>query len=779
MGMKNGCRSMLQQALDLHRKGRLAEAASLYREILSRTPSEPEVLHLLGVVELQRKNSAAAIENIARALALNPANAGYLVNYGIALRQSERFDEALASFDSALAIQPGLIEAHIAKGNVLRNLRRFPDALAAYDRALVVKPDYAEVLYNRGLALRDLIRFEEALVSYDRALAIRPDYADALHSRGLVLRDLMRFQDALTSYDRVLALQPARTEAFVDRGNLLRDLMRFEEALISYEQALALRPDYPELLVNRGNVLGDLGRLHDALASYERALGINPDYAGAWINRGNALRDLKRFDDALASFDRAAAIEPNYPFLAGHRLFFKLSVCDWRGLPDEFAMLEDKIRARQKAAMPFHVVATPLSAAMQRMCSEIYHPGGQSEKAHRPGAARYENGRIRLGYFSTDFHNHAVAHVIAELFELHDRTKFELIAFSFGPPVRDAKRIRLEKSFDRFIEAGALSDKDVAGLARSLEIDIAIDLNGFTQGSRTGVFAMGAAPVQVSYLGYPGTMGAEYIDYLIADSTLIPEDQQQHYSEKIVYLPDSYQVNDSKLAIADKQIAKAECGLPENAFVFCCFNNNFKIAPDMFDVWMRLLKNVDGSVLWLLEDNEAAAKNLRAQAQARGIAPERLVFAKRLELSEYLTRHRLADLVLDTLPYNGHATGSAALWAGVPVVTCLGKTFPGRVGASLLKAIGLPELIASDLAEYETIARELAANPQKLLALRHTVAANRLTHPLFDTARFTKHLESAYVAMCKRHRHGLAPDHIIVEPLSSQPSSLATAQASI
>ena len=286
---------------------------------------------------------------------------------------------------------------------------------------------------------------------------------------------------------------------------------------------------------------------------------------------------------------------------------------------------------------------------------------------------------------------------------------------------------------------------------------------GFTQGSRTDVFAMRAAPIQVNYLGYPGTMGADYIDYLIADSTLIPEGQQQHYTEKIAYLPDTYQVNDSKRLIAEKLFTKTECGLPEEGFVFCCFNNNYKFTPEIFGIWMRLLKKVEGSVLWLLEDNVSAAKNLRAEAQARAVTPERLVFAKRAEISEHLARHRLADLFLDTLPYNAHTTASDALWAGLPVLTCLGQTFPGRVAASLLNAIGLPELVTNSLDAYEALALELATNPKKLLALRQKLGANRSTRPLFDTALFTKHIESAYVSMWKRHQAGLVPEHIYVQ----------------
>jgi len=307
-----------------------------------------------------------------------------------------------------------------------------------------------------------------------------------------------------------------------------------------------------------------------------------------------------------------------------------------------------------------------------------------------------------------------------------------------------------------------MSDKDVALLARNLEIDIAVDLNGFTQGSRTDIFAMRAAPIQVNYLGYPGTMGADYIDYLITDSTLIPENQQQHYVEKLIYLPDTYQVNDSKRPIADRLFTRAECGLPEGGFVFCCFNNNYKVTLEIFDIWMRLLKTVESSVLWLLEDNISATKNLSAEAQGRGIAPERLVFAKRIELSEHLARHRLADLFLDTLPYNAHTTASDALWAGLPVLTCLGNTFPGRVAASLLNAIGLPELITHNLDEYEALALKLATNPQWLLSLRQKLEVNRSTHRLFDTAAFTKHIESAYVSMWTRHQAGLAPEHIYV-----------------
>ena len=370
--------------------------------------------------------------------------------------------------------------------------------------------------------------------------------------------------------------------------------------------------------------------------------------------------------------------------------------------------------------------------------------------------------KIRLGYYSADFHNHATAYLMAELFERHDKSKFELIAFSFGPETKDEMQIRVSQAFDHFINVASLSDLEVALLSRELGIDVAIDLKGVTQDSRLGIFSFRAAPIQVSYLGYPGTLGADYIDYLIADKTLIPPQSQQHYSEKIVYLPNSYQVNDRHRVIAPTQFTKQELGLPEDAFVFCCFNNNFKITPDIFDSWVRILKAVEGSVLWLLQDNPTAAMNLQKEAVRRGLDPARLVFAKRMDLPEHLARHKAADLFLDTTPCNAHTTASDALWAGLPLLTCMGETFASRVAASLLKAIELPELITETQADYEKLAIDLAKTPEKLNAIIEKLERNRLTTPLFDTTLFTKHIEVAYMQMYERYQADLPPEHIKV-----------------
>jgi predicted O-linked N-acetylglucosamine transferase (SPINDLY family) len=687
-----------------------------------------------------------------------------LLEQAVSLLKEGKLAEAASLYLKILARSPRHADALHLLGLTELQRKNASVALELIDRALEIEPSNATFLSNRGRALQQLKRLDEALVSYDQAVMLKPDYAEAFNNRGGVLYSLKRFEDAVSNYDRALAIRPEYPQALYNRGNALRDLRRSEEAIESYDRALAIKPHYPQALYNRGNALRDLRRLEDAVASYDRAVAVRPDYVEALANRGAAFKEMKRFDEALDSYERALAIQPDNAFLIGMRLRSKMLICDWRGLNDDIERLAQKITAGELASPPFPVLATPLSADLQRRCSEIYVREHYPQTSLLPRLQHpYRHDRIRLGYFSGDYRNHPVAYLLAEMFERHDRDRFELIAFSLGPPKRDAMRARVEKSFDRFIEVDALSDWDVASLARTLEVDIAIDLSGFTQDSRTGIFALGAAPIQVNYLGFPGTMGANYFDYLIADPTLIPEDEQKHYAEKIVYLPHTYQANDSARRIAERPFTRSECGLPENGFVFCCFNNSYKIPPDIFEIWMSLLHKVEGSVLWLAGSNQEATRNLRREAQSRGVAPERLITAPILpDYADHLARLRLADLFLDTVPYNAHATASDALWVGVPVLTCLGKTFPGRVAASLLKAVGLPELITQDRSQYESLALELSITPRKLTSLRTKLAANRLTHPLFKGALFTKHMELAYLSMWRRYEAGLAPELIHV-----------------
>ena len=549
----------------------------------------------------------------------------------------------------------------------------------------------------------------------------------------------------------------------MNRGTALQTLERWTEALASHDKALTLRPDFVQAHINRGNVLQRLERLEEAIASYDHAIALTPDDATAHANRGIALLAAKRFAEAAASHERALALRPGYDFLAGDVLAARMAICDWHDLDARVAEVSAAAGRGEKATSPFALLAFSGSTAAQLTAARVW----TAEKAAaEPMPLRRAAGgeRIALGYFSADFHDHAVSRLIVELFERHDRDRFSLTAFSFGPDSDDPMRHRLRVAFDRFVDVRDKNEADIAALARDMGIDIAIDLSGFTANGRPLIFAHRAAPVQVNYLGYPGTMGAGFMDYIVADRTIIPDAARADYTEKIAALPFCYQANDSTRDIPANVPSRPGLGLPENAFVFCCFNNNYKITPAVFDIWMRLARRIEGAVFWLLADNPAAAENLRREAAARGVAPDRLVFAPRTDLASHLARHRRADLFLDTLPYNAHTTASDALWTGLPLVTQIGTSFAGRVAASLLRAIGLPELIAETPEDYEAIAFDLATNRDRLSAVKARLAANRLTAPLFDTRRFARHLESAYVTMHERSLAGLPPDHIVVQP---------------
>jgi predicted O-linked N-acetylglucosamine transferase (SPINDLY family) len=507
-----------------------------------------------------------------------------------------------------------------------------------------------------------------------------------------------------------------------------------------------------------------LSRLEDELASYDKAIARKPDDADGYVNRGRVLLKLKRYEDALASLEAAVALKPDYEFLCGGVLLTKMRICEFSNMEIEFVRISEKIMRGEKAGRPIDIIAISSSLEVQRKTAEMWIRKGHSTHAALPSIPKHPaRERIRIGYFSADFFNHPTMHLMAELIEKHDRSRFELIAFSFGPERNDEMRRKSMTIFDKFIDVRNMSDKDVALLSRNLEIDIAVDLKGLHFGARTGIFAWRAAPIQINYLGYSGTMGAEYIDYIIADPIVIPEESKQHYCEKIVYMPNSYQVNNTKRSISDKAFTREGLGLPPTGFVFCCFNDNFKITPRVFDCWMRILKQAEGSVLWLLEDNAKAASNLRMEATKRGVDATRLFFSRRIPPDEHIARYRFAHLFLDTTPYNAHTTASEALWAGLPMLTQIGKTFAGRVAASLLEAIGLPELITKSQSDYEARAIELAMSPEELSAIKDKLAKNRMTTPLFDTELYTRHLEAAYEAIWERYHLGLPPDHIYIQ----------------
>jgi predicted O-linked N-acetylglucosamine transferase (SPINDLY family) len=623
--------------------------------------------------------------------------------------------------------------------------------------------ELAKQYFLDGCSFLEAEDFSRAEYKFKKALELIPDRASVLTNLSAAQLRLKKYFEARANAQKAVSVESDNSEAYLNLGLVDKELKNFESAVKFFHKATILKPDSHEAFSNKGNVLNELKRYDEAIKNHDKALSLKPDYPEAWSNKGVTLYELKRYDEAISHFDKALFLKPDIDWVYGDLLHTKMKICSWSGLVEALENISKKVMANEKVIQPFPLLALHDDILAHKKTSEIYIQDKYPFDAALGSPLKHpKNKKIRVGYFSGDFYNHAIGFLIAELFELHDKSQFELVGFSFGPETNDEMRQRLEKSFDQFIVVGIKSDVEVAKLSRELNIDIAVDLKGFTQDARTGIFANRAAPVQVNYLGYPGTMGADYMDYIIADKILIPPQSQQFYSEKVVYLPNSYQVNDMQRIISNKQFTRQELGLPENGFVFCCFNNNFKILPATFASWMRILTAVEGSVLWLFQDNFWAAENLKKEAEKQGIAADRLIFAERIPLKEHLARHRQANLFLDTFPYNAHTTTSDALWAGLPVLTLIGRSFASRVAASLLNAVGLPELITISQEEYEALAIELALNPKKLADIKLKLANNRLTTPLFDTPLFAKNLEAAYIEMNRRYHADLELDHIAI-----------------
>ena len=740
----------------------LVRASQLYEAAIRCKPDDPLPHYKLANALKDQGQLDAALDEFDRAVALDPKYANAHCNRGVVLQRLNRFEEALASYAQTVALHPEDALAHYNAGTLLRELQRPEAALASFARAIAASPTYAAAFYNRGMLLQEQGEWDAALADYDRALTIDPRFAQCHVARGNLRRERKELEMAVADFDRAIEIDDKYVAAYCNRGATLDQLQRHEAAIQNFDVAIGIDPSFAQAHSNRGDSLLRMNQFSAAIGSYDRAIAARPDFAEAHINRGDALLCLKQFTAAVASYDRAIAIEPERRFAVGMRRHARMHLCDWNGLEADADTLTAAIVSESAHERPFIIVALLDSPPVHREAARIWTDQHSPVDLSLPSTPRRAGtGKIRLGYFSSDFCEHPVATLAAQFLELHDRSRYEVMAFSFGPDTQDAMRRRLRKTFDEFFDVRASSDREVALLARSQGIDIAIDLNGHTAGSRTGIFALRAAPVQINFLGYPGTMGAEYIDYLVADATVIPQECREHYSEKILYLPDSFLPHDSGRVIAAHRFTREELGLPPDAMVYCCFNSSYKILPETFDSWMRILSRVEESVLWLSLNDATAAQNLRREAQSRGVDPGRLIFAERMPAAaEHLARLRVADLFLDTLPYNAHATALDALWSGLPLLTRIGQGFAGRVAASLLNAVGLPQLITSTAAQYEELAVELAHEPQRLAGIRLKLERNRLTAPLFDTARYTRNLEAAYARVHARHQAGSSPDHV-------------------
>lgn len=720
-------------------------------------------LFLEALEAMERTDYRAAAQGLERALGLLPDRASILINLAAARLQLGEAAAAEQLSRRMLALDASSLPAWLNLAESLLRQHRHEEALTACTRLLKLDPAHADGRLTRCAALLQSGDATAALAQSAELVAETGAGADAWIQHATVLRALGLGAEALAASAHACTLAPDSAHAWLGRGNAQHDLHDDESAEQSYRRACALAPS-AEAWIGLSAVLQGRKQSDEALLALDAALALQADNAAAWANRAQVLYALKRLPEAIESLERSLALDADQPLLPGILLYLRQHACDWTGFDEACAHLNAAIANGQPVTDPFCFLALPASPAQQTRCASGYARHLRLTELAPEPVRHIPHPRIRVGYFSADFHNHATAWLMARLFELHDRKRFEVFAFSFGPRTGDLMQQRLRAAFEHFEDVGTRPDQDLAAHSRALGIDIAVDLKGYTTDCRPGIFAHRAAPIQVSYLGYPGSMGVDFIDYLIADAIVIPPDSEADYRERIVRMPDSYQVNDTLREVSPATPTRAALGLPENGFVFCCFNNNYKITPDVFAIWMDLLGAVEGSVLWLLADNPAAVANLRAAAVRAGIVPQRLIFAERCRMPEHLARQRQADLFLDTFHYNAHTTASDALWVGLPVLSCAGQSFPARVASSLLHAAGLAEMITDSPTRYAALALELARDPARLRALRTRLGAQRSTLPLFDSASFTRHLESAFIRMQQTRMAGLAPAAFDVMP---------------
>ncbi len=621
---------------------------------------------------------------------------------------------------------------------------------------------------NTALQHHQAGRLQEAEALYRQILQTQPEHPEVLNHLGILVHQLGQSDVAVDYILRAIALRPQVPEFRYNLGKVLQERGRPEEAQVQYREALRLNPEYADAWNNLGNVLRAQGRPEEAVASYRQAQALNPAYAQAYYNLSVVLGEQGRPEEAVRQCERALSLNPNFVEAENQLMHQSQHLCEWSRFEELVERQKQRIHHSPASIVsPYAMLCVPCSPAEQLLgarnwAGNCFSPVARLREGLGFRFARAPKPRLRLGYLSADFREHAMAYLIAELFELHDRNSFEVFAYSYGPDDDGNTRKRIARSCDRFVDIAAESFQNAARQIYGDGVDILLDLQGYTGAARSEIVALRPAPIQVNYPGYAGTMGADFIDYIVTDRFVTPPDQQAYFTEKCVYLPDCYLPTDRTRKIAEWAPARKECGLPEEGVVLCCFNSPHKIIPSVFNVWMRVLKEVPASVLWLLESNSGVSANLRREAKAQGVDPKRLVFAPKISVERHIARFRVASLFLDTLPYNAHTTASEALWVGLPVLTCSGETFASRVAGSLLRAIGLPELVTTSLAEYEAAAVRLAGNPAELKALRDRLAKNRLTMPLFDSARYTRHLERAYRMMWDRYARGEAPGPIEV-----------------
>lgn len=751
---------ILSQARGNHERGRITEAEAGYRRVLAIQPQNFTALHLLGVVLHQQGRNEDALTWIGRALAVDPKSSEAWANHGVVCLARGMPEAALASFDRSLRIAPRNPDTISNRGNALSSLGRIDEAIQEYDRAISLDAAHTNSWNNRGNALQQAGRFEDAIESFMRALTLNCNFAEAWNNLGTVLRRIGRLDEALTCHVRAIAAKPDSADSWNRQAAVLLDLYRYNDALRSTDRALSLAPAYADALINEGLGWLGIGNPSEALARFEKALHLHSHLPEASYLKGVALQQLGRHEEAIPMFQQALSQNPHHRFALGAMANAALQLCDW----DLATILKERLRniaSNSAVVSPLVMLGYFEEPALLQRAARIGCPAPKNGTGSRFFISK--RPKIRIAYLSNEFREHATAYLTAGLFESHDRSRFEVFAVSYGPDDHSAMRRRLTGAFDCYFDVSERSDGDVARRLREMEIDILVDLKGHTRGARTEIMAYRPAPVQVNYLGYPGTMGAPYIDYIIADATVLPREEQPWYDEAIVHLPCSYQPQDSIFEIGARPNRESQ-GLPQDAFVFCCFNNHWKLSKNVFSIWIDLLRSVEGSVLWLLVDLAQARERIRRYVASESIDQGRVIFADRANHEDHLARHACADLFLDTWPYGAHTTASDCMRAGLPVVTKVGQAFQGRVAASLLRALDLGELVCMSVEAYKSAALFLASDPTALLHVRKKLQDKRSNSTLFIPTSYCRYLETSFVHMLETRRGGRMPKSFTVTP---------------
>ena len=723
------------------KKGDISEAKKFCQDVLHTYPNNLRAKQLLNSLDTSTSSSK-------------------IFNELINIFNKKQYAEVIQISERYLQIYPKNASLWNINGAANEELGAQDDALIAYEKAITINPNNPEYYNNFGTILEKKEKFEEAIKVYNKALHIRPDYAEAHYNMGNAYKGQGELEQAIESLGKAITYNPKYTQAYNNLGNILHQQGRIDEAIEMFQKAISINPNRPELYCNLGYAFNAKGKIENAILALRKSISLNPNFFQSYLNLGNILSNQGKTVDAIYMYNKALIIRPDFETVRSQKLHQQANICDWNSI-EENRIFISQLGVQKQFVTPWSLLSLEDNPLNHKKRSEIFAKIKYPQKAIPFNTLISKcKKRIRIGYFSSDFYDHATMRLMSKILTLHDRQRFEVFAYSYDLEKNDEMKTNLINSVDVFDDVSQMSDKDVALLARQDEIDIAIDLKGHTQNNRSGIFAYRAAPIQINYLGYPGTMGANFIDYLIADSTIIPEEYKNYYSEEIIYMPHSYQPTNNNRLISQKEMTRSGMGLPEDSFVFCCFNNSYKITSVEFDIWMNLLKQVEGSVLWLLKTNKWAQANLRKEAENRGVNQDRIIFAGKLPQAEHLARQKLADLFIDTFNVNAHTTASDALWGGLPVVTKTGKGFAARVAASLLNAIDLPELVTENKKDYESLILELAHNREKLKEIKDKLIINRMSKPLFDSEMYTKHLENGYQQIYQNFIDGNKPKTI-------------------